>query len=123
MKDARLAAAAGLAAGVVLHAVYTRWRKARDDLVEEHELNSDGFVAFRNAPPAGGHQGFLIWPLYTTVHSCEFDFEIRSKLHSFTVFFPNKIYYRDKYKIIDIRKLCQKNGLSVQKSIRSQLRV
>ena len=53
MKDARLAAAAGLAAGVVLHAVYTRWRKARDDLVEEHELNSDGFVTFRNAPPAG----------------------------------------------------------------------
>ena len=38
---------------------------------------------------------------------------LRSKLHSFTVFFPNQIYFRDKYKIIDIRKLCQKNGLVV----------
>ena len=56
------------------------------------------------------------WPLYTTVHSYEFDFEIKaSQLHSF---FPKSyIHFRDKYKIIDIRKLCQKNVLSVQKSI------
>ena len=53
MKDARLAAAAGLAAGAVLHMLYCRYRKARDDLVGEAELNSDGFVTFRNAPPAG----------------------------------------------------------------------
>ena len=33
MKDARLAAAAGLAAGAVLHMLYCRYRKARDDLV------------------------------------------------------------------------------------------
>ena len=34
---------------------------------------------------------YLASTVYTTVHSCEFDFEIRSKLHSCTVFFPNQI--------------------------------
>ena len=37
----------------------------------------------------------------------------QSFTHSFTVFSPTQFYFRDKYKIIDIRKLCQKNGLVV----------